>query len=77
LVLRWLQCTDTIQAADGIAILIGNDVVAPPCREQFARFRADIATDAETLATPTNHRRPNMVRTRARAHALNHGDAID
>jgi hypothetical protein len=68
--LRWLQCTDTIQAADGIAILIGNDVVAPPCC-------ADIATDAETVATPTNHRRANMVRTRARAHAWNHGDTID
>jgi hypothetical protein len=65
--LRWLQCTDTIQAADGIAILIGNDVIAPrPC-EQFVRFRADIATDAETVATPTNHRRANMVRARAHA----------
>jgi hypothetical protein len=77
LVLRWLQCTDTIQAADGIAILIGNDVVAPPCREQFARFRADITTDAETVATPTNHRRANTVRTRACARAWNHGDTID
>jgi hypothetical protein len=33
-------------------------------------------TDA-AAETPTNDRRNNVLRTRARAHALSHGDAID
>jgi len=47
-----LQCGDPIQTADGIAIAGGNDVVAPLPREEFTRFRAEIAPDAEAAATP-------------------------
>ena len=50
--MRGLQCGDPIQTADGIAIAMGNDVVAPLHCEEFTRFRAEIALDAETLATP-------------------------
>ena len=75
--MRALQCADPIQAADGIAILNGDDVIAPLHGEEFTRFRAGIATDAETAANPTNHCRDNVLHTRKRAHALNHGDAID
>jgi hypothetical protein len=73
--MRWLQCADTIQTADGIAITIGNDVIAPLLCEEFTLFRAEIATDAG-VATPTIDRRNNVLRTRERAHALNHGGAI-
>jgi hypothetical protein len=45
--------------------------------EEFTLFRADIATDAGSLGTPTNDRRDSVLRTRERAHALNHGGAID
>ena len=45
--------------------------------EEFALFSAEIATDAGRLGTPTNDRRNNVLRTRERAHALNHGGAID
>jgi hypothetical protein len=31
--IRWLQCADAIPIADGIAITIGNDVIAPLRRE--------------------------------------------
>ena len=74
--MRWLQCADTIQTADGIAITIGNDVVAPLLCEKFTLSRAEIATDAG-MGTPTNDRRNNVLRTRERAHALNHGGAIN
>ena len=75
--MRWLQCSDPIQTADGIAIAGGNDAVAPLRCEEFTRFRAEIA--AETAGTPENEnvRHDNALRTRERAHALNHGDAID
>ena len=49
--MRGLQCGDPIQTADGIAIAGGNDVVAPLPREEFTRFRAEIAPDAETVTT--------------------------
>ena len=75
--MRRLQCADTMQTADGIAITIGDDVVAPRRYEEFTQVSAEIATDAETVGTPTNHRRDNVLRARERAHALNHGDAID
>jgi hypothetical protein len=77
--MRCLQCADPIQTADGIAIAGGNDAVAPLRCEEFTRFRAEIATDAETAGTPENEdvRRDSALRTRERAHALNHGDAID
>ncbi len=34
--MRWLQRADTIQTADGIAVTIGNDVVARRLGEEFA-----------------------------------------
>jgi hypothetical protein len=43
---RWLQCADTIPTADGIAMTIGNDVIASPRREEFTLSRAGIATGA-------------------------------
>ncbi|WP_029584799.1 hypothetical protein [Bradyrhizobium sp. URHD0069] len=78
---RWLQCADTILAdtilaADGIAITIGNDVIAPLLCEKFTLLRAEIVIDAGRVGTPTNDRRDNVLRTRGRAHALNHGGAI-
>ena len=75
--IRWLQCADTIQAAGGIAITIGNDVIPPLRGEEFALFHAEIATDVGRVATPTNDRRDNALHARTRAQALNHGDAID
>jgi hypothetical protein len=50
--MRGLQCGDPIQTADGIAIAIGNGVVARLRCEEFTRFRAEIATDAEIVETP-------------------------
>jgi len=61
---------------DGIAITIGHDVIAPLRCQEFTRFRAEIATGAG-VGTPTNDCRNNVLRTRERAHALHHGDAID
>jgi hypothetical protein len=66
--MRWLQCADTIQAADGIAIALR-------CKE-FTRFRAGITTGAGAR-TPPNDRRNNVLPTRERAQALKHGGAID
>jgi hypothetical protein len=74
--LRWLRRADTIQTADGIAITIANDVIAPLRGEELTLFRAEIATDAG-VATPTNDCRNNVLSTRGRAHALSHGGAID
>ena len=48
-----------------------------PFCEEFTLSRAEIATDAGSVKTPTNDRRDNVLRTRQRAHALNHGGAID
>ena len=45
--------------------------------EEFTLFRAEIAADAGRVGTPTNDRRDNVLRTRKRAHALNHGGAMD
>jgi hypothetical protein len=45
--------------------------------EESTLFRAEIATNAGRLRTPTNDRRDDVMRTRQRAHALNHGGAID
>jgi hypothetical protein len=66
--MRWPQCADTIQAADGIAIALR-------CKE-FTRFRAGITTGAGAR-TPPNDRRNNALRMRERARSLNHGGAID
>jgi hypothetical protein len=73
--MRWLQCADPIQTADGTAIAGGDDVVAPLRYEEFTQVSAEIATGAEPIETPAYDRRDNVWRTRARA--LNHGDAID
>jgi hypothetical protein len=75
--MRRLQCADTIQTADGIAMTIGNDLIAPLRCEESTLFRAEIATDAGRVGTPTNDRRDNVLRTGERAQALNHGGAID
>ena len=45
--------------------------------EEFTLSCAEIAADAGSVGTPTNDRRDNVLRTRERAHALNHGGAID
>ena len=45
--------------------------------EEFILSRAEIATDAGSVETPTNDRRDNVLRTRERAHALNHGGVTD
>jgi hypothetical protein len=47
-----------------------------PC-EQFALFPAEIATAAGSVGIPRNDRRDNLLRTRERAHALDHGGATD
>jgi hypothetical protein len=74
--IRWLQCADTIPTADGIAMTIGNDVIASPRRDEFISSRAGIAAGAG-VETSTNDRRNNVLRTRERAHALHHEGAID
>jgi hypothetical protein len=74
--IRWLQCADTIPTADGVAMTIGNDVIAPPRREEFTPTRAGIAP-RRWRETSTNDRRNNVLRTREHAHALHHGGAID
>jgi hypothetical protein len=73
--IRWLQCADTIPTADGIAITIGNDVIAPLRREEFTLSRAGIATGAgvkhqQMIVETTCCARENM-------HALHHEGAID
>jgi hypothetical protein len=45
--------------------------------EEFTPFRAGIATGPGRVGTPTNDRRDNVLRTLERAHALNHGDAMN
>jgi hypothetical protein len=44
--------------------------------DELTLFSAEIATDAGRPATPTNDRRNNVLRTRERSHALNHGGAM-
>jgi hypothetical protein len=44
--------------------------------EEFTLFRAGIAGSGR-VGTPTNDRRDNVLRTRERAHALNHGGAMN
>ena len=75
-ILRWLRRADTIQAADGIAITIGNDVIAPLRHEELTLFRAEIAADAG-VGTLTNDCRNNALRARGHAPALSDGGAID
>jgi hypothetical protein len=75
--MRRLLCADPIQSADGIAVTIGNDLIARLLCEEFTLSRAEIAVDAGRVATPTNNRRDDMLRTRDRAQASIHGDAID
>jgi hypothetical protein len=48
-----------------------------PLCEEFTLSRAEIATDAGRPGTQTNDCRNNVLRARERAHALNHGGAID
>jgi hypothetical protein len=45
--------------------------------EEFTLFHAEIATSAGTAGTPTNRRQDNVLRTRERAQALNHGGTMD
>jgi hypothetical protein len=73
--IRWLQCADTIPTADGIAITIGNDVIASPRHEEFTLSRRN--RHRRWRETSTNDRRNNVLRTREHAHALHHGGAID
>jgi hypothetical protein len=47
-----------------------------PC-EQFTLLYTGIAVAAGRVETPTNDRRNNVLRTRARAHALHHAGATD
>jgi hypothetical protein len=75
--MRWLQCADTIQTADDIAITIGNDVIAPAALRRIHPVSRRVATGSGRVGTPTNDRRDNVLRTRERARALNHGGAID
>ena len=44
--------------------------------EEFTLSRAEIAADPGSAGRPTNDCRNNVLRTRERAHALNHGGAI-
>jgi hypothetical protein len=68
--MRLLHCGDTMQTVDGIAITIGNDVIAPAALRRIHPVSSGIATE-------TNDRRDNVLRTPEHAHALNHGGAID
>jgi len=47
-----------------------------PLCEEFTLFHVEFAADAGSAGTPTNDRRDDVLRTRERAHALNHGGAI-
>ena len=47
-----------------------------PLCDEFTLLGAEIATDSGSVATPENYRRDNVLHTRRRAHALNHGGAI-
>jgi hypothetical protein len=73
--MRWPQRADTIQAARGIAVAIGNDVIAPLHCEEFTPVRAEIATAAPQQR---DHRQmiTSALRTREGVQALRHGGAI-
>jgi hypothetical protein len=73
---RWLH-RDTIQTFDGIAITIGNDVIAPAALRKIHPVSRRIATDSGRVGTLANYRRDSVLRTREPAHAMNHGGAID
>jgi hypothetical protein len=75
--MRWLHCGDAIQTVDGIAITIGNDVIAPAALRRIHPVSRPIAAYSGRVGTLANHRRDNVLRTREPAHALNHGGAID
>jgi hypothetical protein len=45
--------------------------------EEFTLFDAEFAIEAGSAGTPANDRQDNMLRTRERAHVLNHGGVID
>jgi hypothetical protein len=67
---------DAIQAAAGIVVTIGNDVVALLRCEEITQPRAEITTDF-ARRTGTNDPPDNVLRTRQRAHVLKHEGAID
>jgi hypothetical protein len=74
----WLHCgdtrqTDTIQA-DTIQIVGG---IARAALRRIDPVSHRTATGSGTAGTSTNHRRDNVLRTRIRVHALNHGGAMD
>jgi len=50
--MRGLQCADPIQAADGIAMAGGNDVVAPLRLLTIHAVSRRNCPDAETVTTP-------------------------
>ena len=75
--LGWLHCGDTIQTVDGIAMTIGNDVIAPAALRRTDPASRRIATGSGRVGPPTDDRRDNVLRTRKRAHALTYGGAID
>jgi hypothetical protein len=83
----WLHCgdtrqtdavqTDTIPTVDGIAIPIGNDIIAPAALRRIHPVSRRIPAFSGRVGTPANDRRHKLLRTRVRAHALNHGGAMD
>jgi hypothetical protein len=66
--MRWLRCANTTQTADGIAITIGNAVVARRPGEKIY-FVSRQTTDAASLGD-------SVLQTRQRAHGLSRGGAI-
>jgi len=60
--MRWLQ-RNTIQAAGGIAVTTGNDLIAPLLCKEFALFRGELATHGAATGTATNDHRANPLRT--------------
>jgi hypothetical protein len=58
-----------------MAVWFMRRLLCLPC-EQFALFRAEIATSGRRVGTPTHHR-DNLLRTRERAPALHHEGATD
>jgi hypothetical protein len=73
--MRRLPCADPVYTADGIAIAIEGDVVAPPLGEELTLSRADII-DAGRVGAPTHDRRNDVLCTRERKQAPIHGGAI-
>jgi hypothetical protein len=75
--MRWLHCGDTIQTVDGIAMTIGNDVIAPAALRRIHPVSRRTAAFPGRAGTLPNDRRDNVLRAREPADALNHGGAID